>query len=88
VVRTDQNSIFLDRTVYILNQLYIMVFYINYYGLKNQISAQNSNVLVFDFIETHQFVLRTDRNSVFLGYEAHILDQLYIMIMYINSYGF
>jgi hypothetical protein len=29
-----------------------------------------------------------ERNSVFLGREAHILRQLHIMVQYVNFYGF
>jgi hypothetical protein len=31
---------------------------------------------------------KTDQKVVFLGRKAYISDQLYIMIMYINFYGF
>jgi hypothetical protein len=33
---------------------------------KNQIFAQNPYVLAYDFTENHQFMVKTDRNSVFL----------------------
>jgi hypothetical protein len=51
---------------------------------KFQISAQNPKVLAFGFTKKRQFVAETDRNSVFLGREAHIPDWLYIMVLYIN----
>jgi uncharacterized protein YpiB (UPF0302 family) len=53
-----------------------------------QISAQNPKVLPFSFAKECQLVAKTDRNSVFLGYEAHISDQLYIMVHYTSFYGF
>jgi hypothetical protein len=34
------------------------------------------------------FVTKTDRKSVFNGCEAHILDRLYIMFLYISYSGF
>jgi hypothetical protein len=33
---------------------------------KNQILTQNPKVLAFDFVEKHQIVAETDRNSTFL----------------------
>jgi hypothetical protein len=33
-------------------------------------------------------MIKTDRNSVFIGREAHIPDRLYIMVMYLKFYGF
>jgi hypothetical protein len=35
-----------------------------------------------------QFLTKTDRNLIFLVHEAHILNRLYIMVYYINIYGF
>jgi hypothetical protein len=55
---------------------------------KFQILAQNSKVLAFNFTKKRQFVAKSDRNFIFLDHEAHILDQLYIMVMYICFYGF
>jgi hypothetical protein len=40
-------------------------------------------MLVVGFTEKHQFEAETERNSVFLGCEAHILVRLYLMVMYI-----
>jgi len=58
-------------------------------GLKKiKILAQNPKVLAFGFTEKRQFVAKTDRNSVFLGRDIHIPDRLYIMVLYINFYGF
>jgi hypothetical protein len=45
-------------------------------------------VLAFGLPVKHQFVTKTNRNSVFLSHEVQILDRLYIMVMYINFYGF
>jgi hypothetical protein len=55
---------------------------------KFQILTQNSTVLAFVFNEKCQFVIKIGRNSVFIGRDVHILDQLYIMVMYLNFYGF
>jgi hypothetical protein len=55
---------------------------------KNQISSQNTKVLAFVFIKKHQIVAKTDRNSVFLGCEAHIPYRVHIMVMFIHFYGF
>jgi hypothetical protein len=41
-----------------------------------------SALLVFCFIGKRQFAAKTDRNSVFLGREAHIPNWLYIMVLY------
>jgi hypothetical protein len=63
-IKTDRNSIFLDRKTHILNRLYIMVLYIIFYRFKkNQISSQNAKVLVVDFTEKRWFVANIDRNS-------------------------
>jgi hypothetical protein len=53
-----------------------------------QILSQNPNLLAFSFIVKYRFVAKTDRNSVFLDREAHIPDQLYIIVMYISFKGF
>jgi hypothetical protein len=45
-------------------------------------------VLAFSFIKKHQFAIKTNRNSLFLGRETHILDQLYIIVLYISFYEF
>jgi hypothetical protein len=37
-----------------------------------QILAQNPNVLVFHFNEKHNFIEKTDRNSIFPEHETHI----------------
>jgi hypothetical protein len=50
--------------------------------------AQNPKGLAFGFIEKHQFVAKTDRNSVFHGRKAHISDWLHITVPYINFYRF
>jgi hypothetical protein len=46
--------------------------------------AQISKLLAFKCIKKYQFVAKTDRNFIFHGCEAHILDQLYIIVMYIS----
>jgi hypothetical protein len=55
---------------------------------KIKILSQKPKVLAFGFAEKRQFVAKTDRNSVFLGRDTHILDRLYILVLYISFYGF
>jgi hypothetical protein len=50
--------------------------------------AQNPNVLYFDFTQKCEFVTKTNRNSIFLGCEADILDWLYTIVLYKNFMGF
>jgi hypothetical protein len=45
-------------------------------------------VLAYGFSENYKFTEKTDRNSVFIGREPHILDRLHIMVTYISFYGF
>jgi hypothetical protein len=52
------------------------------------VKKTNPKVLAFDFTEKCRFVAKTYQNFVFLGYKAHILDRLYIMVMYIGFYQF
>jgi hypothetical protein len=44
--------------------------------------------LAYGSSENGQFGAKIDRNSVFLGRDPHIADQLYIMVLYMNFYGF
>jgi hypothetical protein len=53
-----------------------------------KILPQNSKVLAFGCTEKCQFVIKTDRDSVFIGCDAHILHRLYIMVMYLKFYRF
>jgi hypothetical protein len=53
---------------------------------KFQNSAQNPKLLAFGFTEKHQFAAKPDRNIIFLGREAYNLDQLYILVLYIDFY--
>jgi hypothetical protein len=55
---------------------------------KIQNFTQNLYVLAYSFTENHQFTVKTDRNSVFLGREAYILNRLYIMVPYMSFYRF
>jgi hypothetical protein len=50
--------------------------------------AQNPNVLAFGFTKKHEFAVKIDWNSVFLGHKLHIPDQLYIVIPYVSFMGF
>jgi hypothetical protein len=54
---------------------------------KNQILAQNPNMLAFDFYRKYQFMTKTDQNSIFYGHESHIPCRLHIVVMHINFYG-
>jgi hypothetical protein len=45
---------------------------------KIQFFYQNPKVLAYGFSENHQFTEKTDRNSVFLYRDPHILDLLYL----------
>jgi hypothetical protein len=42
----------------------------------------------YGFTVNRQFAAKTDRNSVFLGRDPHILDRLYIMVLYLSFHGF
>jgi hypothetical protein len=87
--KTDRNSVCLGRNMQILDQLHIIVLYINFYGFKkNQISAQNPKGLVHRFTVKLELVAKTDRNSVFFGRNTYISDQLHIIVPYISFYGF
>jgi hypothetical protein len=89
VTKTDSNSVFVGRKAHTLDRLHIMPPHISFYGFKkNQVSAQNPKGLAFGLTEKILFAKKTDPNSVFLSCKAHILDQLYILIMYIGFYGF
>jgi hypothetical protein len=45
-------------------------------------------VLGVGFTEKDQLTAKTDRNSIFLGRKAHILDRLHIIVLYISLYEF
>jgi hypothetical protein len=45
-------------------------------------------VLAFSFTVQRKFVTKTKWKFVSLGYETHITNWLYIMVMYINFYRF
>jgi hypothetical protein len=42
---------------------------------KIQMFAQNSYVLAYGFTKNHQFMTKTDLNSIFLGHDPCILDR-------------
>jgi hypothetical protein len=89
LTKTDQNSVFIGHDAHILDRLYIMVLYLKFYSFRKfQILAQNSTVLAFGFTEKCQFVIKIDRNYVFISCEAHIPDRLYIMVRHLKFYGF
>jgi hypothetical protein len=45
-------------------------------------------MLGYGFTENRWFRAKSDRDSVFLGLEPHIVDRLYITVMYISFYMF
>jgi hypothetical protein len=45
-------------------------------------------VLAFDFTKITTLGAKTDRNSIFLGHDPHIMDRLYIMVLYMCFYKF
>jgi hypothetical protein len=45
-------------------------------------------VLDYDFTKNSQFAAKTDRNSVFLWCDPHILDREYLMVPYMSFYRF
>jgi hypothetical protein len=55
---------------------------------KTQIFAQIPLLLAYCFTEIRQFEVKTDHNSLFLGRHAHIMDRLYIIVMYMSFYGY
>jgi hypothetical protein len=88
VAKTNRNFVFHGCEAHILDQLYIIVMYISFNRFKKiQISARNTKVLAFGFTDKRQFVVKTERNSIFLCRESHISHRLYIMVMYISFYG-
>jgi hypothetical protein len=58
-------------------------------GFENfQIFARNPRVLAYGFTKNWQFRAKTDRNTVFLGRDSRIANQLFITVLYFNFYGF
>jgi hypothetical protein len=55
---------------------------------KTQIFAPNPYLLSYDFTKNQQFWTKTDQNSVFLGCDSHIADQLYKTVPYMSFYRF
>jgi hypothetical protein len=55
---------------------------------KFHIFAQNPWVLANGFTENCQFEAKTDRNSVFLGHDTHIVNRLSITVPYFIFHGF
>jgi hypothetical protein len=89
MAKTDRNSIFLGRDTNISDRLYTIVLYKNFTGFKKiLILAQNPKVLAFSFTEKCHFVTKIELNYVFLGRETHILELLFIMVLYIIFMGF
>jgi hypothetical protein len=55
--------------------------------LKKSDFGSNLKVLAFGFTEKRQFAAKTDRNSVFLGRKADIIDRLHIVIPFVSFYS-
>jgi hypothetical protein len=45
-------------------------------------------VLAYGFRENRQFAKKTEWNSLFFGPDPHILDRLYVMVLYMSFYEF
>jgi hypothetical protein len=45
-------------------------------------------VVAYGFTENRQFGAKTDRNSIFLGRDPHMVDRLSKTVPYMNFYGF
>jgi hypothetical protein len=55
---------------------------------KNQIYAQNPLVLAYGFSKNSQFVAKINRSFIFIGRDPHILNRLYIIVLYMSFYVF
>jgi hypothetical protein len=87
--KTDRNSVFLWRDPHILDREYLMVPYMSFYRfLKNSNFHSKYVGVSINYTENRQFRAKTNRNSVFLGCDSHIIDWLYITIPYMNFYRF
>jgi hypothetical protein len=87
--KSDRNSVFLGHDPRITNRLSITVPHFNTYGFWNfHIFARNPWVLAYGFNENCQFGVKTDRNSVFLGRDPRIANQLSRTVPYFNFYGY
>jgi hypothetical protein len=51
-------------------------------------SSSLQTVVAYGFTENRQFGAKTDRNSIFLGRDPHMVDRLSKMVPYMNFYGF
>jgi hypothetical protein len=75
------NSVFIDCEAHILNRLYIVVISISFYVFKkNQILAQNSEVLPFDFTESHLFALKTDKICILTPWGSYYVSVRYFSV--------
>jgi hypothetical protein len=81
------------RYFFIVTPYYASILYNNHiyeflHVLKKLKVLLKIHRLAYDFTENHQFGVKTDRNSIFLGRDRHILDRLYITVPYMSFYGF
>jgi hypothetical protein len=62
----------------------------SFYGFFKKLNFRSKfiGVLPYDFTENRQFGAKTDRNFIFLYHDHNIVDQLYIIVMYISFFGF
>jgi hypothetical protein len=87
-IKTYWNSVFFGRDPHILDRLYIMVPYMSFYSFSKKIKFLLKILVLAYGTENLQFAAKTDRNSIFIGRDTHILDRLYIIILYMSFYGF
>jgi hypothetical protein len=87
--KTDQNFVFLGCDPHIADQLYKTAPYMSFYRFWKNSNFRSKSISVrLRFTENHLFGAKIDQNSVFLGYDPHIVDRLYIMIPYMSFYEF
>jgi hypothetical protein len=87
--KTVQNSVFLSRDPHILDRLYVMVPYMSFYEFSKILNFRSKSKGVSLRFERISLVcIKTDRNSIFLSRDPHILDRLYIVVPYMSFYMF
>jgi hypothetical protein len=65
-----------------------MVKYMKFYGFWKSLNFHSKSICAYDFPKNIQFGVKPDRNSVFLGRDSYIMDQLSIAAPYTNFMGF
>jgi hypothetical protein len=87
--KTYWNSVFFGRDPHILDWLYIAGPYMSFFKFWKidfffKIHICYPTVL----LKITCLGAKTDRNSIFLGRDRHMMDRLYITVPYISFYGF